>query len=144
MDLLYDVVFVLSGDVFHCSMLLGFRQVCHTWNKNLVERFWGSELHIEISNHLRQIIAKFWRGDGTVSFVEGFSPFLSIDASDPTDHFEAAWYSRIGPLPCFSHLISQSTCNYSAYHWTTFKTETLYALSSSLGIWTVPLDYAAC
>ncbi|KAJ6722652.1 ZINC ION BINDING PROTEIN [Salix koriyanagi] len=99
-------------EVFQCSVLISFWRVRHAWHKNLIKRCMGTEMRVQISRRLGQIVDDICKGQGTACLFEVFMEDF-VDGSSFMDYFKATWYPRIGSwttalknLP----LASQETC----------------------------------
>ncbi|XP_050234308.1 uncharacterized protein LOC126682614 [Mercurialis annua] len=109
-DPLTDILTI--RDVFQCSVLISFWRVRHAWHKNLVKRCTETEMRVQMSRRLGDMVDDICRGHGTVDLFDDFIEDF-VDGSDFMDYFKAVWRPRLGiwtaalkSLP----LASQETC----------------------------------
>lgn len=87
--------FHICREVFQCSVLISFWRPRHAWHKNLLEKCSETEMCVEISRRLGEIVSNICRGDGDVDFFHAFMEDF-VDCSDFLDYFKSIWYPRIG------------------------------------------------
>ncbi|XP_021748891.1 uncharacterized protein LOC110714646 [Chenopodium quinoa] len=82
-------------DIFECSVLISTWRIRHALHKALMKRCSQTEMRVQISQRLGQVISEICTGQGDVTLFDGLMEDFTSN-SEFMEYFKAVWYPRIG------------------------------------------------